>query len=248
MEIADVLGDVDGFIAQYDEKIRTVPKIAAEIARRLLAAGRVEEAWQAIEATEQPRRSSSWDWPDFEWEDARIDVLDALGRTADAQAARWTCFERSLSSTHLRAYLKRLPDFDDVEAERKALNYAQRSRNLLQALSFLVSWPALDRAASLVLERSGELDGDHYEVLTPAANALAGKHPLAATIVLRSMIDFSLRKARSSRNRHAARHLLDCSGLASAIKDFGSFEPHAAYEARLRREHGKKSSFWAFVE
>jgi hypothetical protein len=144
--------------------------------------------------------------------------------------------------------LKRLPDFDDVEAERKALNYAQRSRNLLQALSFLVSWPALDRAASLVLERSGELDGDHYEVLTPAADALAGKHPLAATIVLRSMIDFSLRKARSSRYRHAARHLLDCSGLASAIKDFGNFEPHAVYEARLRREHGKKSSFWAFVE
>ena len=56
--------------------------------------------------------------PDFEWEDARIDVLDALGRTEDAQAARWGCFERALSSTHLRAYLRRLPDFDDVEAEK----------------------------------------------------------------------------------------------------------------------------------
>jgi len=90
---AALLGDVDGFIEQYDNKIRTIPKIAAEIAQRLLAAGRIEEAWQAIEASEQPRRSSSWDWPDFEWEDARIDVLDALGRTDDAQAARWTCFE-----------------------------------------------------------------------------------------------------------------------------------------------------------
>ena len=99
-----------------------------------------------------------------------------------------------------------------------------------------------------MLERAGELDGDHYEVLTPAADALAGKHPLAATMVLRATIDFSLRKARSSRYRHAARHLLDCSGLASAIKNFGSFERHDAYEARLRREHGKKSSFWAFVK
>jgi hypothetical protein len=248
MELADVLGDVDGFIEQYDQKTRTIPKIAAEIAQRLLAAGRIEEAWQAIEATEQPQRTSSWDSPDFEWEDARIDVLDALGRTADAQGARWTCFERSLSSNHLRAYLKRLPDFDDIEAERKALNYAQPSRNLLQALSFLVSWPALDRAADIVLERSGELDGDHYQVLTPAADALAEKHPLAATIVLRAMIDFSLRKARSSRYRHAARHLLDCSGLSSAIKDFGSIEPHDAYEARLRREHGRKSSFWDLIE
>ena len=113
MEIADAQGDVDAFIGQYDEQTRKVPKIAAEIAQRLLAAGRAQEAWQTIEATEH-RRSG---WPDFEWEDARVDVLDALGRGDEAQAARWSCFERSLSATHLRAYLKRLPDFDDIEAE-----------------------------------------------------------------------------------------------------------------------------------
>jgi hypothetical protein len=247
MDIADALGDVDAFIDQYAEETRKVPNIAAEIARRLLSAGRSEEAWQTIENTEH-RRSGSWDWPDFEWEDARIDVLEALGRVDDAQAARWECFERSLSSTHLRAYLKRLPDFDDVEAEKRALDYAQRSQNLLQALSFLVSWPALDRGASVVLQRSGELDGNHYEVLTPAADALAGKHPLAATMVLRAMINFSLTNNRSSRYKHAARHLLDCAGLSSVIEDFRGFEPHDAYEARLRREHGRKSSFWSLID
>jgi len=247
-DIADAMGDVDAFIEQFDEQTRKTPKIAAEIARRLLAAGRTVEAWQIIETTEHPQRSGHWDWPDFEWEDARIDVLDALGRTDDAQAARWACFERSLSASHLRAYLKRLPDFDDVEAEKKALDYAQRVRNLLHALSFLVAWPALERAASLVLQRADELDGDHYEILTRVAEALAGKYPLAATLALRAMIDFSLRTGRSTRYRHAARHLLDCSGLSSAIADFGRFEPHVAYAARLRREHGKKSSFWSFVD
>jgi hypothetical protein len=79
-EIADALGDVDFFIEQYNEEARKVPKIAAEIARRLLSAGRTEEAWRTIEASKDRRRESSWDWPDFEWEDARIDVLDALGR------------------------------------------------------------------------------------------------------------------------------------------------------------------------
>jgi len=162
--------------------------------------------------------------------------------------ARWGCFERSLSSTHLRAYLKRLPDFDDVEGEKKALDYAQRSRNLLQALSFLISWPALERAASLVLQRSEELDGDHYEILARAADALAGKYPLAAVMVLRAMINFSLTNSRSTRYKHAARHLLDCAGLSSVIEDFGGFEPHAAYEARLRREHGRKSSFWILID
>jgi uncharacterized protein DUF6880 len=247
MNIADALGDVDAFIEQYDARARKMPKIAAEIAQRLLSAGRIEEARQAIEAAEQRQRSSQWDWPDFDWEDARIDVLEALGRTEDAQAARWNCFERSLSSVHLRAYLKRLSDFDAVEAERKALDCAQRSPNLLQALSFLVAWPALERAANLVLERAAEVDGDHYEILTPAAEALAAKHPLAATLLLRAMINFSLKNSRASRYRHAARHLLDCSGLSSAIEDYRSFEPHDAYEARLRLEHGRKSSFWSLV-
>jgi hypothetical protein len=62
------------------------------------------------------------------------------------------------------------------------------------------------------------------------------------------MIDFCLRNSRSSRYRHAARHLLDCSGLSSAIVDFGRFETHRAYEARLRREHGRKSSFWSLID
>jgi energy-coupling factor transporter ATP-binding protein EcfA2 len=37
---ADAQGDVDAFIQQYDEQTRKIPKIAAEIARRLLSAGR----------------------------------------------------------------------------------------------------------------------------------------------------------------------------------------------------------------
>src|SRR5207302_4765721 len=150
----------------------------------------------------------------------------------------------SLSSVHLRAYLKRLPDFDEIEVEKKALDYAQTSPNLLQALCFLVGWPALDRAATLVFERAAELDGDHYEILTPAAEALAGKHPLAATMLLRAMINFSLKNSRSSRYRHAARHLLDCAGLSPTIKDYGSLEPHGASEARLSLEHGGKRSLW----
>jgi hypothetical protein len=242
-EIADAQGDVDAFIAQYEEQTRKVPKIAADIARRLLAAGRTKEAWQILESAEH-RRSG---WSVFEWEDARIDVLDALGRGDEAQAARLSCFERSLSARHLRAYLKQLPDFLDVEAEERALDQAERYKSLLQALSFLVSWPALERAARMVVERAAELDGDHYEILTPAADALAGKYPLAATLVLRAMIDFSLTKARSSRYGHAARHLIECTSLASTVQDFGTFEAHDAYLGRLHREHPRKSSFWSLT-
>ena len=243
MEIADAQGDVDAFIAQYDAKTRKVPQIAAEIARRLLAAGRAAEALQTIEAAEHRRGG----WPDFEWEDARIETLDALGRGDEAQAVRWSCFKRTLSAAHLRAYLKRLPDFDDVEAEARALDHAEHYESLLPALAFLVSWSALARAAQLVTGRAVELDGDHYEILTPAANALAGKHPLAATLMLRAMIDFTLTKSRSSRYRHAARHLMECASLAASIPDYGVFESHEAYAARLKAEHNRKSAFWQLV-
>ena len=48
-DIADAMGDVDAFIAQYDPATRKVPKIAAEIAARLLVAGRAEDALGFIE-------------------------------------------------------------------------------------------------------------------------------------------------------------------------------------------------------
>ena len=45
MEIADAQGNVDGFIGKP-------PKITAQIARCLLAADRVAETWQTLEAAE----------------------------------------------------------------------------------------------------------------------------------------------------------------------------------------------------
>ena len=209
----------------------------------MLAANRAGEAWDTLEAAEHRRDG----WPDYQWEDTRIDVLEALRRGEEAQAARWSCFERSLSARHLRDYLKRLPDFDDFDAEQRALAYAERYGSLIQAVFFLVSWPSLDKAANMVTRRAAELDGNQYEILTPAAEALGARYPLAATLMLRAMIDFALTQSRSSRYGHAARHLRTCSGLAPAISDYGSFETHDAYVTRLRREHGRKTAFWSMA-
>jgi len=242
-DIADAQGDVDAFIAQYDAKARTVPKIAAEIATRLLAAGRAGEALKALDASEKRNPN----WPGYEWEDARIAVLDALGRGDQAQEMRWSCFERFLSAAHLRAYLKRLKDFDDVEAEERALDHALNFESLYQAMTFLLQWPATERLAVLITRRAGELDGNAYEILSPVADALAGKFPLAASLALRAMIDFTLRHARATRYGHAARHLKDCESLAAGIADFGAFETHDAYQRRLRAAHGKKTAFWSLA-
>jgi len=243
MDIADATGDVDSFIGQCDAQKQKVPDVAAAIAERLLAAGRAEDAWGFLERAEV----RDLEWGAADWERVRLDVLEAFGRGEEAQAFRLDCFKRRLDPEHLRAYIKRLPDFDDIEAEDKALAYASAYPDVLRALDFLLLWPALDRAAHLVTKRTGELDGKFYEILAPAAEDLAEKYPLAATLALRAMIDFALNTQRSKRYGHAARHLLECARLAGGIEDFGDFEPHAAYLANLKARHGRSYSFWQHV-
>lgn len=243
-DIADAQGDVDGFIAQQSDRALTVPRVATEIAMRLLAAGRAEEALTALNV-------ASLDGPSrvlAQWEQAQISVLDALGQSEEAQLVRWASFERSLNAENLRAYLKQLPDFDDVEAEDRALNYVLSYGDVHSALHFLITWPAIDRAAQLVITRFKEIDGNYYELLSPAADALEMKHPLASTLLHRAMIDFTLNKARAKRYRHAARHLARCAYLASFISDFEQSSTHATYLAHLRSMHARKSSFWPLVE
>lgn len=243
-DIADAMGDVDAFIAQYDPKTRKVPKIAAEIAARLLTAGRAEDALGFIERAEVDNDR----WVPREWQDTRLELLEALDRKEDAQAFRWSCFESTLNPEYLRDFLKRLPDFEDIEAEERAMDHAAARSRVTPALGFFLDWPSPDRAARLLIDRGSEINGDHYEFLVPAAEALSERHPLAATLALRAMIDFTLLKARSKRYGYAAQHLAACAELADRIEDFGELETHVAYLARLKSLHGRKYGFWSLTE
>jgi hypothetical protein len=112
---------------------------------------------------------------------------------------RWAAFEERLSADQLRAYLKRLPDFDDVEAEERAMNHALGFRSFA-ALGFFTEWPDPARAAQLVLARASEIDGNLYYLLDPTARLIEGKHPLAATLLRRAMIEDTLDGAKSTRS------------------------------------------------
>lgn len=242
-EIADAENDVDAFIAQQPEETLRAPMVATEIADRLLLAGRAAEALEILDAADHRGR---FEVP-FEWQRARVETLGALGLEEEAQAYRWQCFQQSLNGEHLRAFLRKLADFDDIEAEEKAFAFAHGFPDVHRGLAFFLAWPAPAEAAQLISRRQAELDGDLYELMTPAAEMLQEKYPLAATMVLRSMIGFALDHGRSSRYRHAARHLAECASLAPHIDDFGSARPHDAYVAELKRQHGKKHGFWSLI-
>lgn len=89
----------------------------------------------------------------------------------------------------------------------------------------------------VVLARSKGLDEDRFETLTPAAEALA------ATLMRRAMIEYTLRGAKSKRYRHAARHLAACAACDTAIADYGDHPTHDAFLASLREDHRRKHGF-----
>jgi len=255
--LADGQADVDAYAALVPPEERRMPHQGAEIGRRLLAAGRAAEALAALEKA-RPKRSAAKAARDDElrlfglsadnkWEEVHIEALEATGRKDEAQRLRWAAFEERLSADRLRAHLKRLPDFEDVEAEERAMRHALGFRSFATALDFLTGWPDQARAAQLVLARASEIDGNLYFLLDPAARLIEGKHPLAATLLRRAMIEDTLDGAKSTRYKHAARHLLECQSLAPGIKDFGTFETHEAFVSRLRARHGRKTGFWAQV-
>lgn len=243
-QIAEARGDVDAYLALFDDRQLGWPDTAADVALRLLRAGRAEQALAVLERAS--RAAASLDAP--AWDDAHIAVLEALGRREEAQHCRWQCFCRTLSITQLRAYLQRLADFEDVEAEAKALAVAEAHPKPLLALQFLVGRPALSRAARYVMAHRQAWDGDAFDIYGPAAERLSADHPLAATVLLRAMVVFALVMGRAKRFRHAAEHLRACDLLASRIDDWQGVEPHSTFVGRLREAYATSRSFWRLLE
>jgi len=253
-DIADGQADVDAYIALVPASERSNPRTGAEIGRRLLAAGRAADALAALDfARPKPRAVRARNDDDLylaghgansAWEEAYIEAFDGTGQHEPAQRLRWSAFEERLSATHLRSYLKRLPDFEDVEAEERAKQHALGFCSFSSALSFFREWPDQACAAQLVMARAREIDGNLYFLLDPAAQLIEGKHPMAATLLRRAMIEDTLNGAKSTRYKHAARHLLECASLVPGILDFGNMETHQSFMARLRAKHGRKAGFW----
>ncbi len=240
--VADAAGDVDAFAETIPATLRQDPATAAAVGRRLLAAGRLDEALATLQGADPRNRQRALDGrsdPAAEpWYDAWIEALEAAGETRAAHEERWAAFERTLSADPLRAYLKALPDFDDVEAADRAFEVAARHRSFHAGLAFLMGWPALPEASAMILSRHGEVEGDPAE-LAEWAGRLDARYPRAALVLLRAAIT-SLWQDR--RTRADAEPLAEeAEALARRIGDLGGLEGHEAFVLRLT---ARRSPVW----
>lgn len=238
-KLADLDDDVDAYIATVDQT-RQNALLNAEVAKRLIAHDRADEALEWIEAPTDRGHN------DRAMAALKLQALEKLKREDETQAQRRLIFERWLDADALRAWLKALPAFEDFEAEQGALDYVRDQEPIL-ALAFLINWPDLTRAARLVRDHHAQMDGRAYDVLRPSAEMLSASDPVAATLLYRRLVAGVLDRANSKYYPYAARDLAAASALADHISDDRSLVSHSDWMEKLRRAHSRKVGFWSLV-
>ena len=171
-----------------------------DIAERLLSANRPAEALDRLKTSRQI------DDDDTTQIDLTVRALEALERNDEAQDVRWRFFQKTLNPDYLREHLKRLPDFEDFEAEQEGLTWAAGHQSAERALAFFTAWPNLEQAARLVRIRLSDLNGVVYYVLRPSAEALEEKYPAAASLLYRRMVESVLNRGSSKHSGSHSRH------------------------------------------
>jgi hypothetical protein len=240
-DIAACAGDTSAYIAQYSSQDLRQPGIAAEVAMLQLNEGDIETALNTLLTADQDARPSE----QSAWDAAYIASLTALGRTDAAQDHRWDCFRETLDATHLREYLKRLPDFEDVAAEDQAKRHVSTFPDVMAALQFCLAWPDLLTASELIKSRQAEINGIHYDALNATAETLRSRYPLAAVLVWRAMITSVLRHGHTKRYAQAVEHMHDCTNIDLALTDYEGNLAHDDFLRHLRQHYDRKKTFWA---
>lgn len=184
--LADATGDVAAWRDTHSAPALETPAVAVPLARRWLGAGEVEAAGEALRrAAPKPKGlRGRLPEPDFAWESAWIDYLEASGEASSAQAVRWASFQRTLDLDRAKTFVGRFDDFEDVEAAEKVLAYAAAHADVEKGLALLMAWPALAEASGMILARAKDARIDPERAEGWAAK-LRRRFPAAAQRLLR---------------------------------------------------------------
>lgn len=249
LAIADALAEPEAYLAEYRDHLPRalrLPRIAARVAMRFTAAGQADQALHHLDravldeglCTDGARL----------WIDARLAALDALDRGEEAQALRRRFALQRLSIPHLRAWLQRLPAFEDEPAQEQALDDVLRSRYPWLALLFLHRWPDPHRAAQLILRRPNFLLNRDEAPLKELVARLEPREPLAASLCLRAMVQTILDRGRSSDDNRCIRYLEHCLRLAPRVDDWGTQPTHNTWVVNLLWFFAHRQRFFNKIE
>lgn len=189
----------------------------------------------------------------YDTQQLRIAAHKAIGKKANRKAIASILRERLFASPRAKT-LAELDEFLDP-AERQAIvdelfsSYVQNPQLDLSFLDFVLRKQDIGVAETYLLERSDQIDGEHYYSLAPIAKLFCeNKSPLAATLILRALADSILQRGLSKNYRIAVSYINRAAKLATDISDWQGHIDHTAYLEILRTTHARKSAFWSKME
>jgi hypothetical protein len=238
--IADIRKDPDSFIEAAGILGRKTI-YGVEIAERLMAAGRFDEALEWLKSSTGVQRK-------YEIPYLKAECLITLGRQDDARDVLWKHFLQTFDSKAYKEAFSLAKPEEHEQLQREAMATAIQSSRLLDALSFLVAEGFLREAASLVLERRQEIDGSVYTTLGSISKILANSYPLPALVLHRVMAEAVLEKGVSKYYGHAVRDLRAAERLGLAVTEWHGFKNNGEYIQELRVRHRLKKAFWERYE
>jgi hypothetical protein len=202
---------------------------------------------------DRPEGALAWlegSWGHLESNRLRLhaQALAALGRTGEAALDRQRIFEASLAVWDLHAWLELLPPRDQAQAIERARKLASAHANPT-VVALLLMDIGDDSAAEVALTSDpAAIQGDDYGTLVPLAETLERRGLwTGATVVYRALLIAILDRAYAPAYRHAARYWARSAALAPNYSGPSHLDSPAEFEARIRAQHKRKSSFWGHV-
>jgi hypothetical protein len=195
-----------------------------------------------------PWLEGSWSHLESSRQRLSAEVLGRLGRNSEAAAMRQGIFEDTLAVSDFHAWLEVLPPEGQGRAIERARTLAIGAADPV-VVSRLLLEIGDDAGAEEALTAAPRLiQGNDYGKLRPLAAAMEKRERWrGATAVYRALLVAILDRAYSPAYRHGARYWARLQVVAQKCPQLMPLESAEAFEARIRTQHARKSSFWTLA-
>lgn len=212
-----------------------------DIARVYLESGDPATAFQWLQKIEKEDH-----FRDYERDVLLEEIFRTQGRMEDLIQLQDRRFREHPSLKTLQARL------DLVGEERRSQILAEETRIImdtpaldLEGALFLAETGSMEALETYILARHNQVSGLYYNYLIPIADALeTGQRFLPSSLIYRTLLVSILQRGYAKAYPHGITYLHKLDRMAAKICDWGQFESHEQFEQGIRRDHGRKSSFW----
>lgn len=173
-------------------------------------------------------------------------ALEILGRLDESIPLRQRLFEANPNVFELQSWFKHMADSDLTRARSLAKQVAQNAIQVCAGASVLLALDDVDAAQALVIERAQDLDGQDYDRMLSIARSFSLKgRAVPESLIYRALLVAILERGYTKAYGHGVRCLMRLRELAlETLEAEGLVPSHAEFEASIRQQYGRKTSFW----